>query len=305
MSPEESRVSSPSTEHTFFAASHFATQPKLSPIWQDGAVGQKYQELTPLPWYQGINQTLISFAEISSGQRVIDLACGTASATKQIADVVGPDGQVLGIEPSREMLETAKLTCQDLPQVIFRQGLAEDLGTILAGSNFRPERILAFNAIHLVSNLWKVFLATSVQLREGDIFAASTAFSDRAVPTRDEFRKIKSVMDQITVTGKKEYPAEMTGFKKRSSAKIVTIASLQEHMENALLEKIKTELVPIVITNHDLATFLSVPGVIDQILPATIPTHSRTAIIKHAIMETGITEFNRNWLLMRGSKKFF
>ncbi len=282
---------------------NIATHSQLAPIWKEEDVGLRYDVMSRIPWYEMVNRQLISFAKIEEGHRVIDIGCGTASATRLIAEVVGPNGAVIGIDPSSEMLGQAKANCQDFPQVRFRQGLAENLSTTLADVNFRPDRIVAFNAIHLVSDAWKMILSASIQLHENSIFAFSTAFSNQAVDSREEFQKLKKVFDKITSTARKEYPQEMEGFKKRSTARILNIAQLSHSLEAASLHQIKKELIPIIISSDDLAVFLTVPGVIDQILPTAIPTLVRKALIKHAIMEADVESFNRNWLLMSGTKK--
>src|SRR5688500_10500155 len=44
---------------------------------------------------------------LQPGQRVLDVGCGCGHTTLQLADRVGPDGYVCGIDPSVPMLEHA------------------------------------------------------------------------------------------------------------------------------------------------------------------------------------------------------
>ncbi len=47
-------------------------------------------------------------AELAAGDRVIDIGCGTGRLTMEIADRVGPQGFVLGIDPDVERIEVAR-----------------------------------------------------------------------------------------------------------------------------------------------------------------------------------------------------
>ncbi|CAB4002503.1 Hypothetical predicted protein [Paramuricea clavata] len=45
---------------------------------------------------------------LSLGDEVLDMGCGTGHLTKYIADIVGPDGQVVGIDPDAERIKIAE-----------------------------------------------------------------------------------------------------------------------------------------------------------------------------------------------------
>lgn len=52
--------------------------------------------------------TLLHYAEVSAGQCVLDVACGTGVVTRQAAELVGPSGAVSGIDLNPAMIEVAK-----------------------------------------------------------------------------------------------------------------------------------------------------------------------------------------------------
>ena len=54
------------------------------------------------------NRRVVAAACLNPGGRALDLACGTGSLTRDLAKRVGPDGYVLGIDFSREMLRAAR-----------------------------------------------------------------------------------------------------------------------------------------------------------------------------------------------------
>lgn len=51
------------------------------------------------------------------GQRVLDLGCGSGSSTVSLAQSVGPDGHVTGIDVSPDLTEQARNVVADMPQV--------------------------------------------------------------------------------------------------------------------------------------------------------------------------------------------
>ena len=52
--------------------------------------------------------------ELSTGETVLDVACGTGSLLEALAHKVGPQGKVIGIEQSSEMLALARKRLQGL-----------------------------------------------------------------------------------------------------------------------------------------------------------------------------------------------
>jgi SAM-dependent methyltransferase len=63
------------------------------------------------------------------GERVVDVGSGAGFDSFLAAQQVGPDGQVIGVDMTPEMLEKSRATAADmgLAHVEFREGLAEAL----------------------------------------------------------------------------------------------------------------------------------------------------------------------------------
>ena len=63
------------------------------------------------------------------GERVVDIGSGAGFDSFLAAQQVGPDGQVIGIDMTPEMLDKSTATAAELrmEQVAFREGLAETL----------------------------------------------------------------------------------------------------------------------------------------------------------------------------------
>jgi ubiquinone/menaquinone biosynthesis C-methylase UbiE len=76
----------------------------------NGAGGQRWARRQPVQdiLLQPIADILIDRANIRSGERVLDVGCGSGSTTFAFAKVVGPSGHVTGIDISEPMLARAR-----------------------------------------------------------------------------------------------------------------------------------------------------------------------------------------------------
>jgi demethylmenaquinone methyltransferase / 2-methoxy-6-polyprenyl-1,4-benzoquinol methylase len=78
------------------------------------------------------NRRVVDAASLNPGGTALDLACGTGTLTRDLARKVGPDGYVLGIDFSREMLRAARF--RSTPGVAYRLGDATNLEDVPSDS---------------------------------------------------------------------------------------------------------------------------------------------------------------------------
>jgi demethylmenaquinone methyltransferase / 2-methoxy-6-polyprenyl-1,4-benzoquinol methylase len=78
------------------------------------------------------NRRVVDAAALNPGGSALDLACGTGSLTRDLAKKVGPDGHVLGIDFSQEMLRAAR--SRPTINVAYRLGDATDLQNVPSDS---------------------------------------------------------------------------------------------------------------------------------------------------------------------------
>ena len=78
------------------------------------------------------NRRVVDAAALNPGGSALDLACGTGSLTRDLAKKVGPDGHVLGIDFSKEMLRSAR--SRPTINVAYRLGEATDLQNVPSDS---------------------------------------------------------------------------------------------------------------------------------------------------------------------------
>ena len=78
------------------------------------------------------NRRVLGATGLRPGGRALDLACGTGSLTRDLAKRVGPDGYVLGVDFSGEMLRAAR--SKPRSNVEYRLGDATDLEGVSSDS---------------------------------------------------------------------------------------------------------------------------------------------------------------------------
>ena len=78
-------------------------------------------------WFWGLHRRvagrLVALAAARSGEACLDVGCGTGLVAHGLARVVGPDGQVVGLDVSEGMLSVARP--QALPNTTFHLAAAE------------------------------------------------------------------------------------------------------------------------------------------------------------------------------------
>jgi ubiquinone/menaquinone biosynthesis C-methylase UbiE len=72
-------------------------------------------------------QALVAAAGVQPGQRVLDVGCGTGYFARLLARAVGPDGLVVGIDPSPEMVAYASRKAAGVGNCRFQVGTGESL----------------------------------------------------------------------------------------------------------------------------------------------------------------------------------
>jgi ubiquinone/menaquinone biosynthesis C-methylase UbiE len=83
-----------------------------------------------VPRLDPLTRACVARAALAPGARVLDLATGPGGAAFAAADVVGPEGRVIGIDISDRMvaLAAARAAERGRPHVSFRRGELEDTG---------------------------------------------------------------------------------------------------------------------------------------------------------------------------------
>src|SRR5215208_1330994 len=97
--------------------------------WQleEGSAEAYERYLVPLLFAPGADY-LIELATPGTGERVLDVACGTGIVARRAAPRVGSGGKVVGLELNEAMLGMASKASSDVrPEIEWRQGDATSM----------------------------------------------------------------------------------------------------------------------------------------------------------------------------------
>jgi ubiquinone/menaquinone biosynthesis C-methylase UbiE len=166
--------------------------------------------IATLPGNSGVHlyDSLIAWASLVAGERVLDIGCGSGGAARSAARIVGPTGMVVGVDPCRAALDIARERALDDAPMAFVTASAERMVDI-------PDRgfdcVIASLALEEINDLRAALSEIHRVLRPGGRFVASVSSFDRFRPVDASF--MGAVMAVIT----RRAPAALAGRATRAS----------------------------------------------------------------------------------------
>jgi SAM-dependent methyltransferase len=139
---------------------------------QMDADAEAYEELSKPQYESGCK--FISELNLSPGDKVLDMGCGTGHITKYIADIVGSDGQVVGIDPDAARIKIAEEKYKEVSHLQFH------VGSSVTG--FPHDNELYYD-VHVTTNAFHI-QKTYQSLKPGGKLAIMC--SDKVGPDRDD-----------------------------------------------------------------------------------------------------------------------
>jgi ubiquinone/menaquinone biosynthesis C-methylase UbiE len=128
--------------------------------WQSlGNASENYERYLVPSMFASWIPALVELAGLATGQRVLDVACGTGVVTRAAAQVVGATGKVLGLDISRGMLSVGRSLPMEGAAIEWVQGSAIalplqddtfDAVFCQQGLQFFPDRVAALHEMHRV-----------------------------------------------------------------------------------------------------------------------------------------------------------
>ena len=116
-------------------------------------------------WQRDRGIRLIETAAPEEAEHVLDIGCGTGELTAELARRVGPDGQIIAIDPDPQRLAQARAQFGSTkPTIQFVQTTAEDLSVVSDGS---VDLIYSNYVLHWVLDQNRLFREVERVLRPG------------------------------------------------------------------------------------------------------------------------------------------
>jgi len=251
------------------------------------------------PFYSKQNAHLIDMAGVGSGQRIVDLACGTGGVTRLIAERLkgARDSVIIGIDHSSEMLKLAVEELIDVRDaaVQFIQTQVEQVSESVKES---VDTVFFCNAIHYVPDKDRLLAEISKTLKPGGKLAFNTTFFQGAhLPETLPFYR-KWMMKAFRVL-RQEYGLSPVRSEKVEARRQLTPEEYRELLEDHgfLITKQEIDTVKFTIEGFlDISTFQdfiegTMPGV-----PADKASSALRAGVKQAFEEMNVDYIPRNWL---------
>lgn len=118
--------------------------------------------------YEGLTQRLLREAGLANGMRVLDVGSGAGDVALAVAELVGPEGAVVGVDANAEILATARKRVQaaGLTNVEFAAG---DISELALEGDF--DAIVGRLVLMYIPNPAEVLKQLATRLRRGGIVA--------------------------------------------------------------------------------------------------------------------------------------
>ncbi len=251
------------------------------------------------PFYENLNAKLVAMAEPGSGQRIVDLACGTGGVTKLILEQVrgARDSVVIAMDHSASALKQAM---EDLKShrdnaVQFVQSQVEQVSDSLKE---RADTIIFCNAIHYIPDKDALVGEISKSLNPGGKFAFNTSFYEGGqVPESMAFYR-KWMFKSARVL-RREHGLSPQRSEKVESRKHLSPEQYRELLERNGFQVIRLEEDTVLVPIEgwlDISTFEdfisgTLPGV-----PLKEASDSLQKGVHQTFEEMNIDHVPRNWL---------
>ena len=250
-------------------------------------------------FYEKLNSRLVDMAELDSGQRIVDLACGTGGVTKLILDHLrdARDSVVIAVDHSASALKQAmeELNGRKDAALQFVQSRVEQLSEALKET---VDTIVFCNAIHYIDDKDALVADISRSLKPGGKFAFNTSFYEGSHPP-ETLRYYRQWMFKAMRILRREYGLSPSREKKVESRKHLTPEQYKELLGNHGLTIVKQEIDTVDVPIDGWLDISGFQDFVEGVMPG-VPLEKASAALQEAVRQTfeemKLTYVSRSWL---------
>lgn len=250
-------------------------------------------------FYGRQNAVLVDLAGVGSGQRIIDLACGTGGVTKIIADRLkgAKHSVIIGIDHSSTALKQAVEELRDRGDTAV-QFIQSQMENISEAVKEKADTVILCNAIHYIPDKDAVVAEIARTLKPGGKLAFNTTFYDGSLP-RETLIFYRKWMLKANRFLRREYGMAPARAERVQARRQLTPNEYRQLLERQGFEVIQQKIDTVEFTKAgflDISTFSdfiegSLPGV-----PFEKASKALQAGVNQAFEEMKVDWIPRNWL---------
>ncbi len=258
-----------------------------------------FADFSKQPFHMAQNARLIDMAQVGSGQRIVDLACGTGTVTKLILERLrdARDSVIIAIDHSATALKQAMEELKDAHEaaVQFVQSRVEQAAESLRES---ADTVFFCNAIHYVVDKDSLVSQISRILKPGGTFAFNTSFFEGCHPAGSEQFYRKWMFKALRIL-RRDYGLSPIKAEKTEARKQLSPEQYHELVESNGFRITRHEIQSVDVPLEGWLDISSFEDWISGIMPG-VPLTKASASLKKGVTDTfqelGLTSVPRNWL---------
>lgn len=248
------------------------------------------ESLTQQSWYREICSKLLNCMQLQKESTVLYLDCASGGEFSEIAQRISHAGRIVGVDSSRGLLTRAQLELQKLHisgELYNESALTRDLIT-----KIKPDAVFIPCDATPSASLSDLFQKLAAGMKEGAVCGIGSGISTSGVLLRStaaHYRfgnAIQELLQEI------ELPTQPPRIKLVSQKDYLLAA------QAAGFELLYSTRLDVKLSAHHAATFFSLPGVGEILVPQVQDPEVRRLIVDDALQLSGITELERQWLIM-------